>query len=211
MINDINSPADSSIAFSKSVIGDTTFIDAITDEPDGVDDPHISRQKIKLFKNGLINDSFEEEPGDTTEDYLELTLKNDTLFRLSLQSVDGAPMDTVNYHFYVADKDDDHLCHDFYRVDHCNGGCSDDKGNVIHNGDILQSYEHTIKETASGFVIEVFRSGIWMYQYFMRYTDGHTESIAKRPAARMKQPSRDYYFDTKGRKQFKAIPYRVQF
>ena len=50
LINDINSPADSSIAFSKSVIGDTTFIDAITDEPDGVDDPHISRQKIKLFK-----------------------------------------------------------------------------------------------------------------------------------------------------------------
>ena len=211
LINDINSPADSSIAFSKSVIGDTTFIDAITDAPDGVDDPHISREKIKLFKNGLINDSFEEEPGGSTEDYLELTLKNDTLFRLSLQSVDGAPMDTVNYHFYVADKDDDHLCHDFYRVDYCNGGCSDDKGNVIHNGDILQSYEHTIKETASGFVIEVFRSDIWMYQYFMRYTDGHTESIAKRPAARMKQPSRDYYFDTKGRKQFKAIPYRVQF
>lgn len=211
LINDINSPADSSIAFSKSVIGDTTFIDAITDAPDGVDDPHISREKIKLFKNGLITDSFEEEPGDTTEDYLELTLKNDTLFRLSLQSVDGAPMDTVKYHFYVADKDDAHLCHDFYRVDYCNGGCSDDKGNVIHNGDILQSYEHTIKETASGFVIEVFRSDIWMYQYFMRYTDGHTESIAKRPAARMKQPSRDYYFDTKGRKQFKAIPYRVQF
>ena len=211
LINDINSPADSSIAFSKSVIGDTTFIDAITDEPDGVDDPHISREKIKLFKNGLINDSFEEEPGGSTEDYLELTLKNDTLFRLSLQSVDGAPMDTVNYHFYVADKDDDHLCHDFYRVDYCNGGCSDDKGNVIHNGDILQSYEHTIKETASGFVIEVFRSDIWMYQYFMSYTDGHTTSIAKRPAARMKQPSRDYYFDTKGRKQFKAIPYRVQF
>ena len=195
LINDINSPADSSIAFSKSVIGDTTFIDAITDEPDGVDDPHISRQKIKLFKNGLIKDSFEEEPGDTTEDYLELTLKNDTLFRLSLQSVDGAPMDTVNYHFYVADKDDDHLCHDFYRV----------------NFDILQSYEHTIKETASGFVIEVFDSGIWMYQFFMRYTDGHTTSIANRPAPRMKQPSRDYYFDTKGRKQFKAIPYRVQF
>ena len=213
LINDINSPADSSIAFSKSVIGDTTFIDAITDEPDGVDDPHISRQKIKLFKNGLINDSFEEEPGDTTEDYLELTLKNDTLFRLSLQSVDGAPMDTVNYHFYVADKDDDHLCHDFYRVNFCFGedGCLGPNNTVVHNGDILQSYEHTIKETASGFVIEVFHSGIWMYQFFMRYTDGHTTSIAKRPAARMKQPSRDYYFDTKGRKQFKAIPYRVQF
>jgi predicted DNA binding protein len=212
LINDINSPADSSIAFSKSVIGDTTFIDAITDEPDGVDDPHISRQKIKLFKNGLINDSFEEEPGDTTEDYLELTLKNDTLFRLSLQSVDGAPMDTVNYHFYVADKDDDHLCHDFYRVDHCNGGCSDDKGNVIHNGDILQSYEQTIKETASGFVIEEFRSEKWTYQYFMTYTDGRaTTSIAKRPVARMKQPSRNYYFDTKGRKVQKAVPYRVQF
>ena len=213
LINDINSPADSSIAFSKSVIGDTTFIDAITDEPDGVDDPHISRQKIKLFKNGLINDSFEEEPGDTTEDYLELTLKNDTLFRLSLQSVDGAPMDTVNYHFYVADKDDDHLCHDFYRVNFCFGedGCLGPNNTVVHNGDILQSYEHTIKETASGFVIEVFRSGIWMYQFFMRYTDGHTTSIVKRPAARLKQPSRDYHFDTKGRKQFKAIPYRVQF
>ena len=183
LINDINSPADSSIAFSKSVIGDTTFIDAITDAPDGVDDPHISREKIKLFKNGLITDSFEEEPGDTTEDYLKLTLKNDTLFRLSLQSVDGAPMDTVKYHFYVADKDDAHLCHDFYRVDYCNGGCSDDKGNVIHNGDILQSYEHTIKETASGFVIEVFRSDIWMYQYFMhtdiQYFHNHEEVPAQ--------------------------------
>ena len=212
LINDINSPADSSIAFSKSVIGDTTFIDAITDEPDGVDDPHISRQKIKLFKNGLINDSFEEGPGGTFEDHFELFLKNDTLFRLSLQSEDGAPMDTASYRFYVADKDDDHLCHEFYRVDHCYGGCTDDKGNVIHNGDILQSYEHTIKETASGFVIEEFRSGIWTHQYFMVYTDGRaTTSIAKRPVARMKQPSRDYYFDTKGRKVQKAVPYRVQF
>lgn len=174
LINDINSPADSSIAYSKSVIGDTTFIDAITDEPDDEDDPRISRQKIKLFKNGLINDSFEEGPGGTYED---------------------------------------HLCHEFYRVDHCFGesGCTDGNGNTIHNGDILQSYDHTIKETASGFVIEEFRSGKWTYQYFMRYTDGHTTSIAKRPAARMKLPSRNYFFDTKGRKGQKAIPYRVQF
>ena len=213
LINDINSPADSSIAYSKSVIGDTTFIDAITDEPDDEDDPRISRQKIKLFKNGLINDSFEEGLGGTYEDHLELILRNDTLFRLSLQSEDGAPMDTANYHFYVADKEDDHLCHEFYRVDHCFGesGCTDGNGNTIHDGDILQSYDHTIKETASGFVIEELRSGKWTYQYFMRYTDGHTTSVAKRPVARMKQPSRNYYFDTKGRKQFKAIPYRVQF
>ena len=187
------------------------FIEAITDEPDDEDDPRISRQKIKLFKNGLINDSFEEGLGGTFEDHFELFLKNDTLFKLSLQSEDGAPMDTANYHFYVADKDDDHLCHEFYRVDHCYGGCTDDNGNAIHNGDILQSYEHTIKETASGFVIEEFRSGIWMYQFFMRYTDGHTTSIAKRTAARLKQSSRNYYFDTKGRKIYKALPYRVQF
>ena len=45
----------------------------------------------------------------------------------------------------------------------------------------------------------------------MPYTDGHTTSIAKHPAARIKQPSRDYYFDTKGRKVHKALPYRVQF
>ena len=211
LINDINAPADSSIAYTKSVIGDTTFIEAITNGPDDEDDPNISKQKIKLFKDGLINDSFEEGPRGTNEDHLELTLKNDTLFRLSLQSEDGAPMDTANYHFYVADKDDDHLCHEFYRVDNCYGGCTDDNGNAIHDGDILQSYDHTIKETASGFVIEEFRSGKWTYQYFMRYTDGHTESIAKRPTVRMKQPSRDYYFDTKGRKLHKALPYRVQF
>lgn len=211
LINDINSPADSSIAYSKSVIGDTTFIDAIIDEPDDEDDPRISRQKIKLFKNGLINDSFEEGPGGTYEDHLELILRNDTLFRLSLQSEDGAPMDTANYHFYVADKDDDHFCHEFYRVDYCYGGCTDDNGNVIHDGDILQSYDYTVKENASGFVIEKLRSEKWTYQYFMTYTDGHTTFIAKRPAARIKQPSRGYYFDTKGRKQFKAIPYRVQF
>ena len=95
LINDISSPADSSIAYKKSVIGDTTFIEAITDEPDDEDDPRISKQNIKLFKNGLINDSFEEGPGGTYEDHFELTLKNDTLFRLSLGSEDGAPMDTA--------------------------------------------------------------------------------------------------------------------
>ena len=212
LINDISSPADSSIAYKKSVIGDTTFIEAITDEPDDEDDSRISKQNIKLFKNGLINDSFEEGPGGTYEDHFELTLKNDTLFRLSLGSEDGAPMDTANYHFYVADKENDHLCHEFYRVDYCYGGCTDSEGNEVHNGDIAKSYDHTIKETDSGFIIEKIGSSVWKYQYFMVYTDGRAStSIAKRPAARMKQPSRDYYFDTKGRKQFKTIPYRVQF
>ena len=212
LINDINSPADSSIAYSKSVIGDTTFIDAITDEPDDEDDPRISRQKIKLFKNGLINDSFEEGPGGTYEDHFELILKNDTLFRLTLQSEDGAPMDTTNNHFYVADKDDDHVCHEFHRARNCDGSCTDGNGNVINDGDIIQSYDYTVKENASGFVIEKLRSEKWTYQYFMTYTDGRaTTSIAKRPVARMKQPSRNYYFDTKGRKVQKAVPYRVQF
>ena len=210
LINDISSPADSSIAYKKSVIGDTTFIDAITDEPDDEDDPLISKQKIKLFKNGLITDSFEEGRGGSYEDHIELFLKNDTLFRLSFGSEDGAPMDTADYRFFVADKDNDHFCHEFYRAQDCYGSCTDGKGNVINDGDIVQSYNHTIKETDSGFIIEELR-GTWMYQYFMVYTDGHTTSIAKRPAARMKLPGRNYYFDTKGRKQFKAIPYRVQF
>jgi hypothetical protein len=45
----------------------------------------------------------------------------------------------------------------------------------------------------------------------MIYTDGQTTSIANRPVKRMKKPNRDYYFDTKGRKLHKALPYRVQF
>ena len=214
LINDINSPADSSVAYKKSVVGDTTLIEAIVDEPNQGTDLRISKYKIKLFKNGLIADAFRETQENTYEDHFEHILKNDTLFVLDLLSVDGAPKDTMEYTLYVADKDDKHVCHEFYRIDYCpsESGCTTGDGKVYHDGDIVQSTDKTIKETESGFAVEGISFLAWIYQYFMSYTDDYVPaSIAKRPAARIKQPSRDYYFDTKGRKQFKAIPYRVQF
>jgi len=213
LINDINSPVDSSVAYKKSVVGDTTLIEAIVDEPNQGTDLRISKYKIKLFKNGLIADAFRETQENTYEDHFEHILKNDTLFVLELLSVDGAPKDTMEYTLYVADKDDDHLCHEFYRVNFCFGedGCLGPNDTVVHNGDMVENTGFTLKETETGFVLEG-DGGIAIYQDFMVYTDDYVPaSIAKRPAARIKQPNRDYYFDTKGRKQFKAIPYRVQF
>ena len=211
LVNDINSPADSSLAYKKSVIGDTTLVEAVINEHGSDAKPHMS---IKTFKNGFIIDTFEDGQEFSYKEHLEFTLKNDTLFNLALLSEDGAPMDTSDYSFYVADKDDKHVCHEFYRIDYCpsESGCTTGDGKVYHDGDIVQSTDKTIKETESGFAVEGISFLAWIYQYFMSYTDDYVPaSIAKRPAARMKQPSRDYYFDTKGRKQFKAIPYRVQF
>ena len=212
LINDISNPADSSIAYKKSFLGDTVVIDAIVDEPDYEEDSRISQQSIKMFKNGVINRSWESNgENDSYEGVTEIILKNDTLFRLDLGSEDGAPMDTVDLHFYVAEKDNKHICHEYYKVYDCwSNSCSDKKGNSVKKGDIGQSYDHSIAETKNGFVMEQIKEEEKL-QWFVVYPNAGTTSIAKRSAAKMNRLRRDFYFDTKGRKHQKIVPYRVFF
>ena len=119
-------------------------------------------------------------------------------------------MDTASFEIYVADPNDSHICHEFYRVHDCEDDCTDNNGNPIKDGDIVQSYDHTITENSNGFMIEEIRHN-GTNQYFMIYSDGTTTSIAKRPAAKMNRLRCDFYFDTKGRKHQKIVPYRVFF
>ena len=165
----------------RKTLGDTLFIEGLLYEPGS----STSRFTSKTFMDGIILDDIEtyQKEGETFsyKTHIEVILKNDTLSRLILSSEDGDSMDTSKYELYVASPNDNHTCQ-----------------------------EYTITETTNGFVIEEIRHN-GTNQYFMLYTDGYTTAIAKRPATRMKLPSRNYYFDAKGRKQFKAIPYRVQF
>ena len=211
LINDISNPADSSIAYKKSFLGDTVVIEAIVDEPDYEEDSRISQQSIKMFKNGVINRSWESNgENDSYEGYTEIILRNDTLFRLNLGSEDGAPMDTVDFHFYVADSNDNYTCHEYYKVDCWTNSCFDKKGNSVKNGDIGLSYDHSIAETKKGFVIEQVQKEE-IHQWYVVYSNTSTTSIAKRPAAKINRLRRDFYFDSKGRKQQKIVPYRVFF
>jgi hypothetical protein len=119
-------------------------------------------------------------------------------------------MDTVDFHFYVADSNDNHTCHEYYKVDCWTNSCFDKKGNSVKNGDIGLSYDHSIAETKKGFVIEQIKEEEKL-QWFIVYPNAGTTSIAKRPLAKMNSLRRDFYFDTKGRKHPKAVPYRVFF
>lgn len=200
LINDINSPAaDNSIAYNKSLLGDTTLIDAIFREPgDDENEASVTEVHLKIFKNGLIGDYHELSPKDD-QHRSEAYLKNDTLFNFSITSSN----DTVGYSFVVNDNDDKHVCHEFYKMK------EDASSSNMEIRELTDRY-YRVKENETGFVIEKVRE-YRIDQYFLVYTDGHTTSIANRPAKRLKAPSRNYYFDTKGRKLFKANPYRVQF
>ena len=169
-------------------------------------------QITKMFKNGVINRSWESNgENDSYEGYTEIILRNDTLFRLNLGSEDGAPMDTVDFHFFVAEKDNKRICHEYYKVYDCwSNSCSDKKGNSVKKGDIGQSYDQTITETEKGFVIEQVQKEE-IHQWYVVYSNTSTTSIAKRPAAKINRFRRDFYFDTKGRKHQKTVPYRVFF
>ena len=199
-INDINSPVENSIAYKKSTLGDTTLIEAIlTETGTNENEPNISQVRMKFFKNGMISD-VTEVTKDKDKIHSETFLRNDTLFVYNITSSN----DTVGYFFYINDKDDSKTCHAFTKMQ-ADPGSNDRE--IVENTDRI----YKVEETDTGFVLKKIRE-TRVGQTTMVYTEGRaTTSIAKRPAARMKQPSRDYYFDTKGRKQFKAIPYRVQF
>lgn len=200
LINDINSPAvDNSIAYTKSLLGDTTLIEAILREPgDDENEASVTEVRMKFFKNGATADYHELTPKDQQYSS-EIHLKNDTLFSFNISSSN----DTVGYSFIVNDKDDKQVCHEFYKMK------EDASSSNMETRELTDRY-YRVKENETGFVFEKVRE-YRIDQYFLVYTDGHTTSIVNRPVARTKMPSRGYYFDTKGRKQFKAIPYRVQF
>ena len=199
-INDINSPVENSIAYKKSTLGDTTLIEAIlTETGTNENDTNISQVRMKFFKNGMISD-VTEVTKDKDKIHSETFLRNDTLFVYNITSSN----DTVGYFFYINNKDDNKTCHEFTKMQ-ADPGSNDRE--IVENTDRI----YKVEETDTGFVINSTMAYKIRY-YTLVYTDSRaTTSIAKRPAVRMKQPSRGYYFDTKGRKQFKAIPYRVQF
>lgn len=200
LINDINSPAvDNSIAYTKSLLGDTTLIEAILRESgDDENEASVTEVRMKFFKNGATADYHELTPKDQQYSS-EIHLKNDTLFSFNISSSN----DTVGYSFFVNDKDDKQVCHEFYKMK------EDASSSNMETRELTDRY-YRVKENETGFVLEKVRE-YRIDQYFLVYTDGHTTSIVNRPATRTKMPSRNYYFDTKGRKLFKANPYRVQF
>ena len=200
LINDINSPAvDNSFAYSKSHLGDTTLIDGIFREPgDDENEANVTEVHLKIFKNGLIGDYHELSPNDD-QHRSEVYLKNDTLFSFSITSSN----DTVGYSFIVNDKDDKQVCHEFYKMK------EDASSSNMETRELTDRY-YRVKENETGFVFEKVRE-YRIDQYFLVYTDGHTTSIVNRPVTRTKMPSRGYYFDTKGRKIYKALPYQVKF
>ena len=199
-INDINSPIENSIAYKKSTLGDTTLIEAIlTETGTNENEPNISQVRMKFFKNGMISD-VTEVTKDKDKIHSETFLRNDTLFVYNITSSN----DTIDYFFYINNKDDKQACHGFRKIQSSASSDSMEIREIIERA-------YKVEETDTGFVINSTMAYKIRY-YTMVYTEGRaTTSIAKRPAVRMKPPSRDYYFDTKGRKQFKAIPYRVQF
>ena len=213
LVDDFNFQSDHRSIANKKISNDTISIEAfMRDSIERKQDIRTTKFTTKVYKDGLILDDIEtlEKEHDTYATHIEVSLKNDTLFILHLGSEDGAPMDTARFEIYVADPNDSHICHEFYRVQDCEDGCTDNNGNPIKDGDIVQSYDHTITENKNGFMIEEIRHN-GTNQYFMIYSDGITTSIAKRPAAKMNGLRRDFYFDTKGRKQQKTVPYRVFF
>jgi hypothetical protein len=200
LINDINSPAvDNSIAYTKSLLGDTTLIETILREPgDDENEANVTEVRMKFFKNGATADYHKLSPKDN-QYRSEVYLKNDTLFSYNITSSN----DTVGYSFFVNDKDDKQVCHEFYKMK------EDASSSNMETRELTDRY-YRVKENETGFVLEKVRE-YRIDQYFLVYTDGHTTSIVNRPVTRTKMPSRNYYFDTKGRKLFKANPYRVQF
>lgn len=213
LVDDFNFQSDHRSIANKKISNDTISIEFL--ERDSIErkqDIRTIRSTTKVYKDGLILDDTEslEKENDTYATHIEVSFKNDTLLLLVLGSEDGAPMDTVDFLFFVADPIDSHICHEFNQVHDCEDSCTDNNGNPIKDGDIVQSYDHTITENSNGFMIEEIRHN-GKNQYFMIYSDGTTTSIAKRPAAKMNSLRRTLYFDTKGRKHQKIVPYRVFF
>ena len=160
LVDDFNFQSDHRSIANKKISNDTISIEFL--ERDSIErkqDIRTIRSTTKVYKDGLILDDTEslEKENDTYATHIEVSFKNDTLLLLVLGSEDGAPMDTASFEIYVADPNDSHICHEFYRVHDCEDGCTDNNGNPIKDGDIVQSYDHTITENSNGFMIEEIR------------------------------------------------------
>ena len=211
LTNDISNPSNSSIVFQKNFLGDTLFIEAIVDEPDDEENPRISQQTIKIFKDGITNIVAKSDINENIhERYTEIFQKNDTLYVISRSTSNGVPMGFKETHFILNEEEDPQTCHEYYEAFGCAiNKCTDVNGNQIKDGDIMVSYDYSIKENDSGYMIEHTRYNK-IFRWFMVYQDKSPTSFARR-VIHTKSTLRNYYFDTKGRKLFKASPYRVQF
>ena len=214
VFSDLSESNDTSMTFQKSYLGDTLFVEAVAKEyihkKDGVRTTNIT---MKILKDWLLLVEEEHEPwqeDDSYVGYFEEFLKNDTLFRIYYASENGAPFDTAEFKFVFASETDDHVCRSFYKEYDCNGGCTDDQGNLINNGDIRQLADWTVIENDSGFVVG-YGDDDDLMQYFMVYRDGKPTSIAKPLVKRPNSVRHTPYFDPKGRKHSKTLPYRVMF
>ena len=214
VVSDLSASVDSGVVYRKSYLGDTLLVEAVVKEnvskKGGV---RITNMTIKSLKDWLLLVEEEHESWrdvDSYEGYIELFFRNDTLFRISYDTENGAAFDTTNFKFYVASETDDHVCRSFSKEYGCSGGCTDDQGNSIHNGDIRQLADWTVNENDSGFVVG-YGDDDDLMQFFMVYRDGKPTSIAKPLVKRPYSVRHTPYFDPKGRKHSKTLPYRVMF
>lgn len=214
VVSDLSAPVDTGVVYRKSYLGDTLHIEAVVKEnvpkKGGI---RITNLTIKSLKDWLFLVEEEHESWrdvDSYEGYIELFFRNDTLFKISYDSENGAAFDTTNFKFYVASETDDHVCRSFYKEYDCHGDCYDDQGSTLYYGDIRQLADWSVRENDSGFVVG-YGDDDDLVQYFMVYRDGKPTSIAKPLVKRPNSVRHTPYFDPKGRKHSKTLPYRVMF
>lgn len=214
VFNDLSAPIDSGVVYQKSYLGDTLFVEAIIKEyvpkKEGV---RTTNMTMKILKDWLLLAEEEHEPWKediSSVGYIELFVKNDTLFRIHYGSNDGTSFDTIKFQFDFASETDDHVCRNFSKEYSCSGYCTDEHGNASHNGDVQQLADWTVIENDSGFVVG-YGDDDDLMQYFMVYRDGKPTSIAKPLVKRPNSVRHTPYFDPKGRKHSKTLPYRVMF
>ena len=214
VINDLSAPVDTGVVYRKSYLGDTLFVEAIIKEyVPKKESVRTTNMTMKILKDWLLLVEEEHEPWKediSSVGYIELFVKNDTLFRIHYGSNDGTSFDTTKFQFDYASETDDHVCRNFSKEYSCSGYCTDEHGNAIHNGDVQQLADWTVFENDSGFVVG-YGDDDDLMQFFMVYRDGKPTSIAKPLVKRPHSVRHTPYFDPKGRKHSRTLPYRVMF
>jgi hypothetical protein len=134
------------------------------------------------------------------------------LFEIHIGQDSGvATPDTSEYHIYVPDQTDSHKCYLWFRHDGI-GSVTDIDGHEVQAGEFYKSYEFTIVENDSGFVIKRFRYHDGRIdEDYMIYSEKATTAIKTRAYGKVRRPKTKGYFDIKGRQVNKQLPYRVVF